>query len=167
MPVQSKDIIEQIKAYLCKPFTRSLWNDKLHIPQYTESQTCRRLAFFNILAQHMLPNSVDRMQQVDNPDREAIYPVVLAMPAAAPGLNLSILPETLPAGSQSRSSALRARAAAWKRRPAGVLCVERLEARTLDPHRICSVVIRQMFQDTHVKVPGCLRLDCCRCTQRR
>lgn len=64
---------------------------------------------------------------MDNPDWEAIYPVVLAMPAAAPGLTLTILPETLPTGSQSRGSALRVRAAAWKRRPAGVLCVERLE----------------------------------------
>lgn len=93
--------------------------------------------------------------------------MVLAMPAAAPGLNLSILPETLPAGSQSRSSALRARAAAWKRRPAGVLCVERLEARSLDTRCICCIVHRQIFQSIHVDVPGCLRLDCCRCTQRR
>jgi hypothetical protein len=76
--------------------------------------------------------------QVDNPDREAIYPVVLAMPATAPGLSLTILPETLPSSAQSRSSALRTRAAAWKRRPAGVLCVERLEVRIQTSLQLCS-----------------------------
>lgn len=61
-----------------------------------------------------------------------MYPVVLAMPAAAPGLNLALLPkEALPVAAQPRGAggghALCARAAAWCRRPAGVLCVERLE----------------------------------------
>jgi hypothetical protein len=75
--------------------------------------------------------------QVDNPQRGAIYPVVLAMPAAAPGLNLALLPkEALPAAAQPRSAgfALCARAAAWQRRPAGVLCVERLEVSVLPVH---------------------------------
>ena len=78
--------------------------------------------------------------QVDNPQRGAIYPVVLAVPAATPGLSLALLPskDALPsvagalAGapasrSSGGTSALCARAAAWRRRPAGVLCVERLE----------------------------------------
>ena len=83
------------------------------------------------------------LEQVDNPDRGAIYPVVLAMPAAAPGLSLTILPETLPSGTQSRSSALRARAAAWKRRPACVLCVERLEVSL--PHKPSFGLLSERF----------------------
>ncbi len=64
--------------------------------------------------------------QVDNPDPGAHYPVVLAAPAAPQ--RLAFLPAALDARPVSAgASALSLRAAVWRRRPAGVLCVERIE----------------------------------------
>ena len=65
--------------------------------------------------------------QVDNPDPDAHYPVVLAAPAAAQ--RLAILPSALDARpvAGGGAQALALRAAMWCRRPAGVLCVERIE----------------------------------------
>lgn len=67
------------------------------------------------------------MVQVDNPDPDAHYLVVLAAPAAAQ--RLAILPSALDARpvAGGGAQALALRAAMWRRRPAGVLCVERIE----------------------------------------
>lgn len=68
-----------------------------------------------------------RVVQVDNPDPDAHYPVVLAAPAAAQ--RLALLPSALDARpvAGGGAQALALRAAMWRRRPAGVLCVERIE----------------------------------------
>ena len=72
-------------------------------------------------------SSTGHVVQVDNPDPDAHYPVVLAAPAAAQ--RLAILPSALDARpvAGGGAQALALRAAMWRRRPAGVRCVERIE----------------------------------------
>ena len=61
---------------------------------------------------------------MDNTQHAATYPVVLAVPAPPTRLRLEM---ALPAASSVRSAALCMRVAVWARRPAGVLCIERIE----------------------------------------
>jgi hypothetical protein len=66
--------------------------------------------------------------QADNPQREAIFPVGFLAPAPGTALGLGMLPEAaLPSSSASKAPALCVRVAVWQRRPAGVLCFERIE----------------------------------------
>ena len=68
--------------------------------------------------------------QVDNPQRDAIFPVGFLAPAPVASLGLSMLPEAaLPASSAAKAPALCGRVALWQRRPAGVQCFERVEVR--------------------------------------
>ena len=66
------------------------------------------------------------LSQVDNPLQSAAYAVMLACPTVPQRLGMGIVADTIGNGPV-RSAALSARAAVWKRRPAGVLCLERLE----------------------------------------
>jgi len=71
--------------------------------------------------------------QADNPDPDAHYPVVLAAPAAPQ--RLAFLPAALDARPAAAGAcALALRAAVWRRRPAGVLCVERIEVASCDTY---------------------------------
>ena len=70
------------------------------------------------------------VMQVDNPQRDAIFPVGFLAPAPVASLGLSMLPEAaLPASSAAKAPALCCRVAVWQRRPAGVQCFERVEVR--------------------------------------
>lgn len=77
--------------------------------------------------------------QADNPQRDAIFPVGFLAPAPGTALGLGMLPEAaLPSSSASKAPALCARVAVWQRRPAGVLCFERLEVRPVYyPRAVC------------------------------
>ena len=66
--------------------------------------------------------------QVDNPQRDAIFPVGFLAPAPVASLGLSMLPEAaLPSSSAAKAPALCGRVAVWQRTPAGVRCFERVE----------------------------------------
>lgn len=65
--------------------------------------------------------------QVENPTRSAFHTAILASPAAAQQRYRlhSTASDTI--STPHQEAAMRVRAALWKRRPAGVLCVEKLE----------------------------------------
>ena len=64
--------------------------------------------------------------QVDNPLQDAAYPVLLACPTVPQRIGMGIVADTVGSGP-TRSAALTCRAAVWRHRPAGVICLERLE----------------------------------------
>lgn len=64
--------------------------------------------------------------QVDNTLQAATYWVMLACPTVPLRVGIGIVADT-PSTRHARSAALTGRAAAWRRRPAGVLCIELLE----------------------------------------
>ena len=85
---------------------------------------------------HMSANAVAALlscvshviMQVDNPQRDAIFPVGFLSPAPVASLGLSMLPEAaLPSSSATKAPALCGRVAVWQRTPAGVRCFERIE----------------------------------------
>lgn len=69
-----------------------------------------------------------RLWQVDNPLQEAAYPVLLACPTVPQRFGMNIVADTASAGSV-RTAALTLRLAVWQRRPAGVVCLEKVEVR--------------------------------------
>lgn len=66
--------------------------------------------------------------QVDNPSRVAAYPVVAACPNVGHSFGLPIV-SVNKATQASGGRAVAARLSVWRRRPAGVLCLERMEVR--------------------------------------
>lgn len=80
--------------------------------------------------------------QVDNPQRDAIFPVGFLAPAPVASLGLSMLPEAaLPASSAAKAPALCGRVALWQRRPAGVQCFERVE---VSLSKFCNVLVHHI-----------------------
>lgn len=82
------------------------------------------------------------MSQVDNPLQEAAYPVLLACPTIPQRIGMGIVADTVGSGPM-RSAAVTMRSAVWRHRPAGVVCLERLEV---------SPTHSDLFQDLHMRV---------------